>query len=89
MAFLLNKVQIIPKKSLESCKYLGCPKFTEEKYCMKHKKINIKERATATKCSYDNKWRTARNRLLKVNSLCGRYKDESILVKVTVVSHAK
>lgn len=78
-----------PRKPLKPCKYLGCPKLTEEKYCDKHKEFSVKERTTAIERGYDSKWRTARNRFLKVNPLCVRCKEEGRLVKATVVDHIK
>lgn len=47
------------------------------------------KRATTIARGYDSKWRTARNRFLKVNPLCIRCKDEDRLVKATVVDHIK
>lgn len=89
MAFFFNEVIIIPKKPLKSCKYLGCPNLTVDKYCNKHKEFNMKERATATERGYDSRWRAARNKFLKVNPLCVRCKDEGRLVKANVVDHIK
>ena len=55
----------MPMKPMKPCKYLGCAKLTENKYCDEHKEFEIKERATATERGYDSKWRTARNRFFK------------------------
>lgn len=89
MAFFFNEVIVVPRKPLRPCRNLGCAKLTEDKYCTEHKEFEIKERATATKRGYDSKWRTARNRFLKVNPLCVRCKYEGELVKATVVDHIK
>ena len=77
------------KKPLKPCKYLGCAKLTEGKYCDEHKEFSVKERPTATGRGYDSKWRGARNRFLKINPLCVRCKGEGRLVKATVVDHVK
>lgn len=76
-----------PRKARKPCKYLGCPKLTEDKYCDEHQKIHIKDRANATERGYDSKWRIARAKFLKVNPLCVRCKAEGRLVKATVVDH--
>ena len=55
-----------PRKARKPCKYLGCPKLTEDKYCDEHQKIHIKDRANATERGYDSKWRIARAKFLKV-----------------------
>ena len=89
MAFFFNEVIIVPMKPMKPCKYLGCAKLTEGKYCEEHKEFYEKKRLTATKRGYDSKWRGARNRFLKVNPLCVRCKDEGRLVKATVVDHIK
>lgn len=89
MAFLFNEVIVIPKKPLKACKYLGCPRLTEDKYCNEHKEFNIKERDTVTERAYNSKWRSSRNRFLKANPLCVRCKAEGRLVKATVVDHIK
>lgn len=78
----------MPKNHLKPYKYLGCPQLTEDKYCAEHKGFCVKERDTATERGYDSKWRTARNKFLKVNPLCVRCKDEGRLIKATVVDHA-
>ena len=89
MAFYFNEVIIVPMKPMKPCKYLGCTKLTEDKYCDQHKNFSVQERATATERGYGSKWRTARNRFLKVNPLCVRCKEEDRLVKATVVDHVK
>ncbi|WP_308282424.1 HNH endonuclease [Clostridium estertheticum] len=75
----------MPKKPLKPCKHSRCPKLTDGSY----KELHVNDRANATGRGYDNWWRTARNRFLKVNPLCGKYKELGKLKKANVVDHIK
>lgn len=79
----------MPKKPLKPCKHPGCPKLTEEKYCTEHKVFHTSDRANATRRGYDSRWRSARNRFLKVNPLCVKCKEQGKLTKAIVVDHIK
>lgn len=75
----------MPKKPLKPCKHPQCPELTDQRFCVKHKKLY--ERMSASKRGYDSRWREARARFLKANPFCvGCLKDERV-VKATVVDH--
>lgn len=76
-------------KPLKPCKYIGCPKLVEYKYCEEHKKFNQSERYSASRRGYDSTWKKARERFLKVNPLCVKCKETGSLVRSTVVDHIK
>lgn len=57
----------MPKKPLKPCKHPECPMLTEGIYFDEYKVLHVGDRANAAWCGYDRRWRTARNRFLKVN----------------------
>lgn len=77
----------MPRKPMKPCSYSGCPNLTEVKYCEQHKCDYGTERESAYKRGYNSKWRTARNRFLKLTPLCTRCQIQGDLVKATVVDH--
>lgn len=79
----------MPIKPKKPCKYPGCPGLTVDKYCDEHKEIHMNERSSASSRGYDYKWRQARKRFLKENTLCVKCKVEGKLTKATVVDHIK
>ncbi len=79
----------MPKKPLKPCKHQGCAELTDGSYCDQHKGVHVNDRSNAAERGYDSKWRTARNRFLKANPLCGKCKEQDKLTKATVVDHIK
>lgn len=79
----------MPRKPMKPCQHFGCANLTETKYCDEHHGLYIKERANATARGYDSKWRTARNRFLKLHPLCVRCQTQGRLVKANIVDHIK
>ena len=79
----------MPKKPNTPCKHPGCPKLVPYGtwYCEEHSKTHRKDRESASKRGYDNRWRKARKRYLNVHPLCVKCFDKDILVKATVVDH--
>lgn len=77
----------MPKKPKKPCNHPGCPALTENRYCNNHSKLYENERGSASKRGYDNKWRKARSKFLKVNPFCVNCKSEGKIVTATVVDH--
>ena len=77
----------MPRKPKKPCGHPGCPALTENRYCDEHVKLYANERGSAAERGYDNRWRKARLRFLKVHPFCVICKAEGKLVKATVVDH--
>ncbi len=79
----------MPIKAKKPCKYPGCSNLTDSRYCEEHKIEEAKERPSAFKRGYDNKWRKASKIFLMVNPFCIKCHGEGSITKATVVDHIK
>jgi 5-methylcytosine-specific restriction protein A len=65
----------MPWKPKHPCRYPGCPKLTEERYCEEHKKLVNQQydrygRDPVAKKRYGSAWRKIRARFLAEHPLC-------------------
>lgn len=66
---------VVPYKYM--CRQSGCGQtVTRSGYCAKHRRAYEKERGTAAKRGYDDRWRKARLAFLKEHPICAECKDE-------------
>lgn len=79
------EVMKLPSKPLKPCRHPQCPELTSDRYCDKHKKENT--RLSYSRRGYGSRWRKARSRFLKSNSLCVKCKEAERLTEATVVDH--
>lgn len=76
----------MPRKSKKSCKHLGCPNLTEDKYCEEHKPLHPK-RASAAKRGYGSKWQRISKAYLRKHPMCVKCLANGRFVSATVVDH--
>ena len=82
----------MPWKPKHPCRYPGCPKLTEERYCEEHKKLVDQQydrygRDPVAKKRYGSAWRKIRARFLAEHPLCEQCRKEGRLTKATEVHH--
>ncbi|MGL4873279.1 MAG: HNH endonuclease [Clostridium sp.] len=77
----------MPYKPKKPCKYRGCSKLTDDKYCEEHKGLEM--RVSAKDRGYDRRWRKERKVFLQARPFCIRCLKENKLVQAEVVDHIK
>lgn len=85
----------MPFKPPNPCRYFGCPEFTTQAYCHRHKEYEKAIKADYEK-RYEKKrdpfygsqrWQKVRNRYAKKNPLCEECEKNGRLVSMKVVDH--
>ncbi len=83
----------MPRKPLKPCRYPGCPKLTDGRYCEEHQKLvdsqyNKYERDKVSQKFYQSpEWKAVRKLKLKLNPLCEECERNGKLTKATMVDH--
>ena len=84
----------MPRKPKKPCKYPGCARLTDGKYCEEHEPLmkgyyNRFARGYDTHERYGNAWRTIRDHHLAIHPLCEKCAAEGRYVKAALVHHVK
>ena len=82
----------MPRKPKSPCRYPGCPKLTEGRYCTEHQKAvnrhyNKYERDPECNKRYGTLWRKIRNRYITEHPLCGECGKQGRLTPAQEVHH--
>lgn len=84
----------MPKKPKRPCKYPGCPRLTDGRYCAEHERVARRDyerygRGYDTHERYGGAWQKIRDRYIKTHPLCERCAAEGRYVMATLVHHIK
>ena len=90
--FAKKEVRGMPRKPKKPCRYPGCPKLTDARYCPEHERLASQQyekydRDPAAKRRYGRAWRKIRARFLAGHPLCTMCQQEGRLTKATEVHH--
>lgn len=82
----------MPKQPKSPCRWNGCPRLTEERYCEKHKKQSDKQynkyhRDPKTYKRYSNRWKQIRQLYIKEHPVCEICEKKGIIKAVEEVHH--
>ena len=82
----------MPTKPKTPCRYPGCPKLTNERYCPEHRKkvdadYNRYRRDPGTYKRYGPAWRKIRARYIRAHPLCELCREEGRLTPAQEVHH--
>ena len=82
----------MPRSPKKPCRYPGCPKLTDARYCPEHEHLASQQyekygRDPAAKRRYGYTWRKIRARFLNLHPLCELCKREGKLTVATEVHH--
>lgn len=84
----------MPRKPKKPCKYPGCARLTDGKYCEEHAKAmkgyyNRCARGYDTHERYGGAWQRIRTRYIKAHPLCEKCAAGGRYVKAALVHHVK
>lgn len=79
----------MPMKPKKPCRHPGCPRLTDERYCVEHRAQHHGDRAGAARRGYGSRWQKARAGYLKVHPLCVECQKKNRLTAASVVDHIK
>ncbi len=84
----------MPRKPKKPCRYPGCPKLTDGRYCEEHQRTENKRyeryyRQAETKRRYGTKWQRIRKQYAQSHPFCEQCFDNGIYVPVEEVHHIK
>ena len=90
--FLCPEVMGMPRKPKHPCRYPGCPRLTDERYCEEHRKVESRcyekyGRDPVAKRRYGGAWQKIRARFLAAHPLCEQCRKEGRLTVATEVHH--
>ena len=82
----------MPRKPKQPCRYPGCPRLTDERYCEAHRKMASLQyerygRDAVAKRRYGSAWQKIRARVLAAHPLCEQCRKEGRLTVATEVHH--
>lgn len=82
----------MPRKPKQPCRYPGCPRLTDERYCEEHRKLESRRyekygRDPVAKRRYGSAWQKIRARFLAAHPLCEQCRKEGRLTVATEVHH--
>ena len=84
----------MPWKAKKPCKYPGCARLTDGKYCAEHEPLmkgyyNRFARGYDTHERYGNAWQKIRDRYIKAHPICEKCAEAGRYVKASLVHHVK
>lgn len=84
----------MPTKPKRPCSYPNCPRLTNERFCMEHKRTENKryekyERNPITKKRYGSEWRKVRSRYVSKHPYCEVCFSKGTMKLVEEVHHKK
>ncbi len=85
----------MPYKPQKPCAYPGCPKLTDGRYCVEHKKLMDREydryMRSRPSCEFyhSRAWRKKRADYLAEHPFCAECRREGRVTKAVVVDHIK
>ena len=88
-----REVNGMPRKPKHPCRYPGCPRLTEERYCEEHKRLanqqydRYSRDKVARKIYGSREWKKIRARFLAAHPLCEQCRKEGRLTAATEVHH--
>jgi len=82
----------MPYRSKKPCRYPGCPKLTDMRYCPEHERLESQRyekyrRYPNHSMNYDESWRRTRERFLEEHPLCEMCQSEGRLIPAVLVHH--
>ena len=82
----------MPRKAKKPCKYPGCAKLTDGKYCAEHEQVarqnyNRFARGYDTHERYGRAWQKIRARYIAAHPLCEKCAEAGRYVKAALVHH--
>lgn len=82
----------MPRKPKRPCSHPGCPRLTDERFCVEHAKQEARryeqyQRDPATKKRYGRTWEAIRDRYIRERPLCEQCRSEGRVTAAREVHH--
>ena len=92
--FTRMEVTAMPRSPKKPCRYPGCPKLTDGRYCAEHQKAvdrryNRYERDPESRNRYGSEWRKVRDRYIMEHPLCEECLKQGRLTPASECHHVR